>query len=79
MFEKLSNYVNNKEFSLTLYTDKIHINNYQKIISLEDTYISVITNNKKILITGSNLVLCKLFDNEMLIKGTISKIEVLDV
>ena len=79
MLEKISNYVNDKEFRITLYNDKIHIINYKQIISLEDSYISILSNNKKVSITGTNLILNKLVDNEMLIKGNISKIEVKDV
>ncbi len=79
MLEKISNYVNDKEFRLTLYTDKIHIINYKKIISLENNYLSILCLNKKILVTGNNLILSKILDNELLIKGNINNIEVIDV
>ena len=79
MLEKISNYVNDKEFRLTLYNDKIHIINYKKIISLESNYLSILCLNKKILVTGNNLILSKILDNELLIKGTINNIEVIDV
>ena len=79
MLEKISNYVNDKEFRLTLYNDKIHIINYKKIISLENNYLSILCLNKKILVTGNNLILSKILDNELLIKGTINNIEVIDV
>ena len=45
MLEKISNYVNDKEFRLTLYNDKIHIINYKKIISLENIALIVRKNN----------------------------------
>lgn len=79
MLERISNYVNDREFRIVFYGDKVHIINYQKIISLENNYISIISNNKKLSITGSNLVLNKLLDNEMLITGIITKLEVKDV
>ncbi|MBQ3297658.1 MAG: YabP/YqfC family sporulation protein [Bacilli bacterium] len=79
MLEKISNYVNDKEFRLTLYNDKIHIINYKKIISLENNYLSILCLNKKILVTGNNLILSKILDNELLIKGNINNIEVIDV
>lgn len=79
MLEKISNYVNDKEFRLTLYNDKIHIINYKKIISLESNYLSILCLNKKILVTGNNLILSKILDNELLIKGNINNIEVIDV
>lgn len=79
MLEKISNYVNDKEFRLTLYNDKIHIINYKKIISLENNYLSILCLDKKVLVTGNNLILSKILDNELLIKGTINNIEVIDV
>ena len=76
MFNKISNYINDKEFRFTVYENKIHIINFNKIITLEDNYISILSINKKINIKGLNLVLIKLIDNELLIKGNISNIEV---
>ena len=74
----ISNYINDKEFRFTVYEDKIHIINFNKIITLEDNYISLLSNNKRISIKGFNLVLVKLLDNELLIKGNITSIEVLN-
>ena len=78
MFNKISNYINDKEFKFTVYEDKIHIINFNKIITLEDNYISVLSINKKINIKGLELVLIKLIDNELLVKGNVSSIEVLN-
>lgn len=74
----ISNYINDKEFRFTVYNNKIHIINFNKIITLEDNYISLLSNKKKINIKGSSLVLLKLVDNELLVKGNISNIEVLN-
>ena len=76
MLNKISEYLNDNTFKLTLYEDKIHIINYQRIITLENNYVKVSTKNKKILILGDNLNLKKIVDNELLISGNISKIEV---
>ena len=78
MFNYISNYINDKEFRFTVYDNKIHIINFNKIITLEDNYISILSSSKKINIKGLNLVLVKLLDNELLIKGTITSIEVLN-
>ena len=78
MFNCISNYINDKEFRFTVYENKIHIINFNKIITLEDNYISILSINKKINIKGLKLVLIKLIDNELLIKGNISNIEVLN-
>lgn len=76
MLDKLYNFIDDNEFRLTVYENKIHIINYKRIISLEKNYISLKSNNKKIAIFGNNLSLNKLLNNEMLISGIITKIEV---
>ena len=78
MFNCISNYINDKEFRFTVYDNKIHIINFNKIITLEDNYISILSNSKKINIKGLNLVLVKLLDNELLIKDNITSREVLN-
>ena len=76
MLERMNHYLNDEEFRFTYFEDKIHITNYKRIIVLEDNYISFQSNQKTIIITGNNLLLKRLLDKEMLITGTILKIEV---
>lgn len=78
MLNSLNSFINDKTFRFTVYENMINIINYNKIISLEDNYISVLSTNKKILIKGNNLILKKLLDKEILIKGNISNIEVIN-
>lgn len=78
MFERINNYIQDNSFYFTVYDDKIHIINYKRIISLEDNYISLQTENKKINIIGKNFILKKLLKQEMVVEGMISKIEVLN-
>lgn len=78
MLNSLNNFINDKTFRFTVYENMINIINYNKIISLEDNYISILSTNKKILIKGNNLILKKLLDKEILIKGNISNIEVIN-
>lgn len=76
MLEKITNFVIDKEFRLTLYNDKLHIINYKEILSLTDDNLIVSTLKGKIFITGSNLTLLKLIEKEVLISGKIKNIEV---
>ena len=76
MLDKLNNYINDKEFKFTVYENKIYVINFKRIITLEDNHISLLSQNKKLNINGMNLILEKLLDNEMIIKGNINKIEV---
>ena len=76
MIESVRNYIKDLDFRFTVYLDKVNIINYQKIIFLEDDKILLLGGNKKITIRGKNLTLSKLLDEEVLILGEITKIEV---
>ena len=76
MIESVRNYIKDLDFRFTVYLDKVNIINYQKIISLEDDKILLLGGNKKITIRGKNLTLSKLLDDEVLILGEITKIDV---
>lgn len=77
MINQISNYIQNKTFYFTVFKDKIHIQNYKKIITLEENYLSITAENQRINITGKEFTLKKLVDNELLISGIINKIEVI--
>ena len=78
MLKEINNYINDNNFKLSLYKNKLNIVNYKKLLSLEENYISVLLEKKKLIIKGSNLLLIKILDNELLIKGNIKNIEVID-
>lgn len=78
MFDRLNNYINDYNFELTITDKYIHIKNYQRLISLENNFISFKTTSKKINIKGANLTPNKLLDKEILIKGEINNIEVIN-
>lgn len=76
MFKILKEYIKDEEFRLTIFQDKIYAINYLKILSLDDNRISILTSNSRIVIKGNKLILNKLLDNEILIKGEVDNIEV---
>ncbi len=78
MFERVDNFLNDREFRFTIYENKIHIINFKRIISLEENNASFQSNKKIIHVTGTDLVVRRLLDEEIIITGTISKIEVLN-
>ena len=78
MLNRISNYINDNRFKMTVFSDSIYLVNYKRIISIEDNYISFYTDNSKIVISGNNLVLKKILKEELLISGNISKIEVVN-
>ena len=72
----IKDYISYNEFRIILLNNRINIVNYDEILEINENNISVRTNNKKIRIIGSNLVLSKLLEREILITGELSKIEV---
>lgn len=78
MLNKIKTFINDNSYKIIVKDNLLYIENYNKLISLEDNYISIKVNNKKIKVTGNNLLLSKIYDNACLIKGTIVKIEVIN-
>lgn len=76
MLEKLYDYINDNEFRFTVYENNLNAINFKRILTLEDNYISILSEHKKIIITGNNFILNKLVKDELLITGNITKIEV---
>lgn len=77
MLKRVYEYVKDEEFRFTVYNNRIHIINYEKINSLTSDYILIECENRKISIKGRGLVLNRLLDGEALIVGEVSNIEVL--
>jgi len=75
MFYKVRNYIEDHEFHLDIYENKIHIINYKKIISLQSEKIIVLLENRKIILNGQNFSLNKLLDEEVLIEGNLISLE----
>lgn len=77
MLRKVYEYVKDEEFRFTVYNDRIHIINYEKINTLNSDYILIESFNRKISIKGNNLVLNRLLEKEVLIIGEVKNIEVI--
>ena len=76
MLNRIKDYINDKEFRMTIFTDRIHIINYLQILSIEDERVAFLTNKGRIIIKGNNLCLNKLLDDEVLVSGFVSNIDV---
>ena len=74
MFD-LRNYINDVEFRVNLYKDKVHIVNYTKIVTIEKSRISIGYSSGMLIIKGKDLALKKLLDDEILNKGIINSVE----
>lgn len=76
MFNKIKEYINDNEFRVTIFKDRIYIVNYLQIIGLEEERISLLIPDGRLIIKGLNLHLNKLLDNELLISGKVLLVEV---
>ncbi len=74
-YNKIKNYIEDNEFHFDIFIDHIYIANYEKILSLSDTRVSFVAQNKKITLTGNKLSLIKMLDDELLIQGNLTKVE----
>lgn len=70
----VDNYINDKKFSILYKNNKLDIINYTKILDFSDTKISISHLNNKYIIIGTNLVISKMLENEVLITGNIESI-----
>ena len=75
MFSTIKNFVNDNKFSISIFDNCIHINNYQEIITLEETRVSVTSSLRIITIKGKNLTINRLLDNEILITGEVKEVD----
>lgn len=76
MFNKIKEYINDNEFRITIFKDRVYIVNYLQIITLEEERISILTPDGRLIIKGHNLHLNKMLDNQLLIMGKVLLIEV---
>lgn len=75
MFRELTNIIYDKTFKVIMFRNKVNIVNYSEILIFEDETILVKADENIIKIKGSNLVINKLYNKELLIEGKIKMVE----
>ncbi len=70
--------IKNKNYEIKIDVNYIYIINYLKINDISFNNINVSLNSKKININGEKLIITKLDENEMLIKGVFKGIDFID-
>lgn len=75
MIRKVIDYVREDSFEVRIDNNYISIINYEDIHYMEEEKISVQYKEGTIVISGEKLVVVKLLDKEMLIKGKFTNIE----
>ena len=74
LVRSIDNYINDKKFSILYKNNNLDIINYTKIMDFSDTKISINYLDSKYIITGTNLVISKMLEEEVLITGNIEGI-----
>lgn len=74
LVRSIDNYINDKKFSILYKNNKLDIINYTKIMDFSDTKISINYLDSKYIIIGTNLVISKMLEEEVLITGNIEGI-----
>ena len=62
-------------YSINICDNKVYIENYDKLIDINDTEILVMINNKLVKIIGKSLIIRRLEKSELLIEGFIKGID----
>ena len=75
MLKSINGFIKNNEFSINILNNLININNFIDITILESNKIVLEIPNGYLRIFGSDLIIKKLLDNEILITGIISSLE----
>ena len=75
IINKISNYIREYNFQLIYLKNMVNVINYEEIREFTDTLIVIKDKNNLYKITGKNLVVSKMQDNEILITGVINNIE----
>lgn len=69
------NYIIDNDFKIIYTNNTLDIVNYEKINYMEDTKISLSTKRQNIVITGKDLRVTKLLDDEIMVVGIFTTIE----
>lgn len=75
IFEKIGDFVENKDIEITLFNNKVYVINYIDIEDFNTNRIVLKHTKGTININGKNLVIVRLINKELLICGEIVSIE----
>lgn len=75
LFHKMRDYFIPEEFEIHVYQNQIHIMNFTSIGEIGSEKILIRYENGMVVVKGNNLVLSKLLNGEVLIKGVLKTIE----
>lgn len=75
LFDKLDRYLVDNEYKVTIMEKGIHIINYLEIVDFSSTKVVVKYKDGITTLLGSDLVVSKMLDDELLITGKLCSVE----
>ena len=75
LVNKVRNYILEEEFKINILKNRINIANYDSIGHFDSNKVIIYYEDGMITVTGNDLVVSKLMEDEVLISGTIKNIE----
>lgn len=75
VFNKMFKVIKDETLRITILKDKVNIINYKEIIFFDDNKVKIKCIDKIITVTGNDLIINKLLDDEILVIGTIKNVE----
>ena len=72
--DTLVNFLNDKEYFISIYNNFIHVFNYKELISLTSKLVILKLDKFKLEIKGEDLFITKMMPNEILIRGVIKNV-----
>lgn len=76
LVDRLEDYLYDNEYKIIVKKNQVDIVNYDEIIDISLNKISIKYRNKIFVIEGTNMVISKMLDNEILITGNISNLRI---
>lgn len=79
LLQSISTFLKNNSYNINISKNNLYINNYNKIDTISDKYISIYIEDVKLIIKGINFKVIKMLDKEILFNGQIESIEIINI
>lgn len=77
MLKNIFEVIKDKKIKVILDKEEIYIKNYNKIIDFKDNYLEIDCTKFLLKVTGKELLINEMMDNDVLITGIINKVELI--
>ena len=79
LLQSITTFLKNNSYNINISKNNLYINNYNKIDTISDKYISIYIEDIKLIIKGINFKVIKMLDKEILFNGQIESIEIINI